>query len=96
MFVIQVTYLKPLAEVDRVLPEHAAYLEEQYRRKRFIASGRLVPRTGGLIIANAGSKEELLELLREDPFARQGIAEYQVLEFTPTMYDPRFQVFVEE
>lgn len=29
MFIIQVTYLKPLAEVDRVLPEHAASLKEQ-------------------------------------------------------------------
>jgi len=95
MFTIHVTYVKPLEEVDRVLPEHAAFLKEQYRLGRFITSGRLVPRTGGVVIANYRGKKELLELLQDDPFCKQGIAEYSVLEFSTTMCDPRFQIFVD-
>ena len=30
MFVFNLTYVKPLSEVERVLPEHVAYLDRYY------------------------------------------------------------------
>jgi hypothetical protein len=49
MFMILLTYVKPLDEVDRLLDDHNAYLERNYERGRFVASGRRVPRTRGVI-----------------------------------------------
>ena len=43
---------------------HVAFLEECYRAGRFIASGRQVPRRGGVILAVATSREEVEGLMR--------------------------------
>jgi nucleoside-diphosphate-sugar epimerase len=59
MFVIVLTYIKPPGEVDRLIGAHNAYLERNYQNSRFIASGRRVPRTGGVILARAASAAEI-------------------------------------
>jgi uncharacterized protein YciI len=83
MFVAISTYRKPLEEVDKVAPAHAAWTARHYAAGRILGSGPLVPRTGGLIIAREESREAFLALLAEDPFQQQGIAQYEVFEFTP-------------
>lgn len=47
MFIVSLTYKRPLSEVDQHLEAHVAYLKQQYGDGHFIASGRKVPRTGG-------------------------------------------------
>jgi uncharacterized protein YciI len=88
MFIVSLNYIKPIEEVEAHLQAHVAYLEKYYKKEVFIASGRKVPRTGGVILAKAGSPEELQAVLREDPFHINGIAEYEVTEFAPTMTLP--------
>ena len=88
MFVIVLEYLKPLEDVERWLDEHTSFLEAQYAGKRFIASGRLVPRTGGVILARGNDRPALNRILDSDPFKREGVARYTVMEFEPTMFDP--------
>ncbi|AJY74710.1 YciI family protein [Paenibacillus beijingensis] len=94
MFIVLLTYLKPLDEVEVHLPAHIAFLDEQYKQEKFIFSGRKNPRTGGVIGANVQSREELDAILRQDPFYAHQVAEYEVIEFTPTKYDPKFAAFV--
>ena len=48
MFIVSLTYIASLEEVDKHLAEHVKYLENQYELENFIASGRKVPRTGGI------------------------------------------------
>lgn len=85
MFIISLTYTKPLEEVDHLLQEHIEYLKEQYRLGNFLASGRKVPRDGGIILARAVSREEIETIIRLDPFYRHQVASYKITEFTPTM-----------
>ena len=87
MFVIVLEYLKPLEEVDRWLDGHKSFLQEQYASKRFIASGPLLPRTGGVILARGCGRAELDTILGRDPFQREGVARYTVMEFEPNMFD---------
>jgi len=84
VFVVTLTYLVDLSEVDAALPEHVAWLDQQYADGVFIASGRQVPRVGGLILAADTSRDELERRLTRDPFRRRGLAEYTVVEFTPS------------
>ena len=49
MFVVLITYLKPISEIDAQLADHVRFLDEQYAKGLFLASGRQVPRTGGVI-----------------------------------------------
>jgi len=85
MFIISLTYIKSLEAVDALLEEHVEYLKEQYALGHFLASGRKVPRTGGVILARGASREEIETIITLDPFHRNGIAEYEVTEFYPTM-----------
>lgn len=85
MFIISLNYIKPLEEVDTLLEEHVEYLKEQYRLGSFLASGRKTPRTGGVILARAVSREEIETIITLDPFYRHGVAEYEITEFSPTM-----------
>jgi len=91
MFVIMVTYVKPLAEIDKHLEAHRRFLDEGYTAGIFLASGPRVPRTGGVILAQAASAEELKAFMNKDPFHLAGAASYDIVEFTPLKYDPRLQ-----
>ncbi|UJF35452.1 YciI family protein [Paenibacillus hexagrammi] len=94
MFLVMLTYKVPIEEVERHLESHGTYLDQQYAAKRFICSGRKVPRTGGVILANVPAREELDRILSQDPFYQHDIAEYEIIEFQPTKYDERFQAFI--
>ncbi|MDD2782238.1 YciI family protein [Sulfuricurvum sp.] len=85
MFIISLTYIKPLEEVDVLLEEHVVYLKEQYDLGHFLASGRKVPRTGGMILARGVSREDIETIITLDPFYRHGVAKYEITEFSPTM-----------
>lgn len=94
MFVVMLKYVKPLEEVDKHLPAHLAYLDRQYALEHFIVSGRKVPRTGGVIVASVPDRATLDAILAEDPFAQNGVAQYEVTEFEPVRWDARFSPFL--
>jgi len=96
MFIVSLTYKCPLAEIDQHLDAHVAYLKEQYAQGHFIASGRKVPRTGGVILARAESREALGKILAQDPFARADLADYEIVEFTASMVGEGFEKLQEQ
>ncbi|KAF0189476.1 MAG: hypothetical protein FD168_731 [Desulfobulbaceae bacterium] len=85
MFVILLNYIKPLSEVDRFVGEHLDFLERNYSSGHFLLSGRKEPRTGGVILAKAETRAEIESIVRNDPFHREKIAEYEIIEVLPSM-----------
>ncbi|MCT4508506.1 MAG: YciI family protein [Tepidibacter sp.] len=85
MFIVSLTYVKEIDIVESYLEEHVDYLKEQYTKGFFMASGRKVPRTGGVIVSNLKDKEELMNILKKDPFYKNQVAEYDIIEFVPSM-----------
>lgn len=83
MFIVSLTYQKPLTELDKYVTEHRAFLDTQYTRGIFVVSGPKVPRVGGFIVARNISREDLERVLAQDPFYIRGLARYEVTEFTP-------------
>nr|WP_281360712.1 YciI family protein [Psychromicrobium silvestre] len=73
-----------MERVDQFMTAHIEWLEKNYSDGIFLASGRKVPRTGGVIFASGVERTELDRRLAEDPFNSQGIAEYSVIEFEPS------------
>lgn len=86
MFIAILTYKKTLSEVDRFLQAHRNYLAEHYAAGDFIASGPQLPRVGGVIMIKAESRTEVDSIIAKDPFNINSIADYQIVEFTPTMF----------
>lgn len=89
MFIISLTYLVELSDVDHYLDEHIDFLNECYKQEIFLASGPKVPRTGGVIFAKAKSQNTLLDTLQKDPFWIHNIAQYDIIEFTPNRAHPQ-------
>lgn len=90
MFIAIPTYKKPLSEVDKYLQAHRDYLAEHYAAGDFIASGPQNPRIGGVIMIKAADREVVNTIIEQDPFNINGIADYQIIEFTPTMFCDEF------
>ena len=84
MFIINLTYKTELGQIDQYLNEHVDFLNEQYALGNFLASGRKVPRTGGIILSNVSSKSELEEIIKKDPFKKNELADYELTEFVPS------------
>ena len=96
MYIVSLTYKCPLEEVDKHLDAHVTYLKEEYDNGNFIASGRKIPRTGGVILAAVENRNELETIIGKDPFFKAGIAEYDITEFIPSMVAEGFENLKEQ
>ncbi len=96
MFIISLTYIVDLEKVDELLPQHIKYLKKQYEKGIFIASGRKIPRTGGIIFSKLKSLDKLKEVLDQDPFKINNLATYEIQEFIPSMTSDEFINLKEE
>jgi uncharacterized protein YciI len=81
MFVIDLTYKAPLAEIDATMAAHVKFLKKYYAAGNFLVSGRKIPRDGGIIIAVAKSREHIEAIIREDPFCERGLADFRIIQF---------------
>ena len=81
MFVIELVYKADLAQIDAQMKPHMAYLRKHYDAGTFIASGRKVPRDGGIILAVGDDRDQIEATVREDPFVSSGLAEYRIIQF---------------
>jgi uncharacterized protein YciI len=82
MFIIHITYTVPLEVVDLHLSAHVEWLHGHEAAGNFIVYGRLVPRTGGIIVARARDRAELDAILATDPFRLNDVGTYEVVEFS--------------
>ena len=90
MFLLLSRYVKPLYEVDRLLPAHREFLDRYYALGLFIASGPLEPRTGGVILTVDAPRGVIDQALAEDPFFLEGVSEYEIIEFKATKHAEAF------
>lgn len=96
MFIFSLTYVKPLSDVERLLPAHIEFLDEHYKKHLFMCSGRKVPRTGGIILCNCTDMAEAKVIMEKDPFYKEGIAQYEIIEFFPSKSSEAFQAAMSE
>lgn len=94
MFIIDLHYIVPLEQLDAHMTEHVKFLRKYYSQNKFVASGRKVPRTGGIILALAESKEEVETIIKEDPFYIHNLAKFTITEFLTSQYHPELKAFL--
>ena len=46
------------------------------------------------LLGNEKDKEMVINIMKEDPFYKNEIAEYEFIEFIPTKFDEKFAYFV--
>ena len=96
MFIINLNYIVPLEQLDAHMTDRVKFLRKYYKQNVFIASGRKVPRTGGIILALGKSKEEIEQIIREDPFHIHNLATFTITEFLTSQYHPEMKKILTE
>lgn len=86
MIIVKLTYKAPLEDVDKYLQAHREFLEYHYKQGLFLASGPMIPRTGGILIALTKDIEHLQSILQNDPYALAEIADYEFIAFSPVKH----------
>lgn len=94
MFILLVNYKKDLEEVAKKLQAHREYLDKYYDLGKFVCSGRRNPRTGGVIICKDVDETEIRNIIAEDPFYSEQIADYEIINLTPTKHAPGFEKYI--
>ncbi|WP_330299550.1 YciI family protein [Streptomyces sp. NBC_00503] len=84
MFVMELTYTAPVEAVEEEMDAHIAWLDGYYAAGIFLASGRKVPRDGGMILAGGVSRAEIEKIASQDPFLLAGVCTYRITEFIAT------------
>jgi uncharacterized protein YciI len=83
LFVVLMHYSRALAEVDGVRAEHVAYLERLAAQGTVLAWARRDPPTGGVLLATAPDMATLQRVLADDPYVRAGVAQPEIVTFSP-------------
>lgn len=80
MFLIDINYKVPFEKVEPYFEPHIAFVRKYVAEETFLLTGKKVPRSGGVIVANVGNKNTLLEILKEDPFWELDLADFEIQE----------------
>lgn len=90
MYVVSLTYKVAQEIVDQHFDAHVDWLKDAFDEGVFIAAGRKVPRTGGVLLSRA-DRQTLDESLAKDPYNVHGVADFEVVEFAPNRTAPGFE-----
>ena len=69
-----------------MFPAHLEFIDAHIKTGKFILSGGLTGKPAGVVLANIGNEDELKALIAEDPFVREQVADYEIIEFKPSRY----------
>ena len=86
MFVIELVYKAPLADIDAHMAAHVRFLKKYYASGHFLVSGRKIPREGGIILAVGTARAQIERIVKEDPFCARGLADARVIEFRASQH----------
>jgi uncharacterized protein YciI len=96
MFVIELVYKVDLERIDARMAAHVAFLNKYYASGHFLVSGRKIPRDGGIILAVGKDRQEVEAIIKQDPFVRDGLADYRLIEFRASQRAKDIQERVEK
>jgi uncharacterized protein YciI len=84
VYILFINFTKTLQDIQPVFPAHLEFIDAHIKTGKFILSGGLTGKPAGVVLANVNNGDELQALLAEDPFVREQVAEYEVIEFKPS------------
>ena len=60
------------------MPEHAVYVQQKYDQGQIILAGPYMDLTGGAIVIDVESEEEVISFVENDPTVKNNIFSYQI------------------
>lgn len=96
LYVILITYTVSVDEINKVVDSHREYLKQWYLSGNLLASGPREPKVGGIIIGRFDSLESAIDFTKCDPYRKNGVANYEVLEFNPVLHSEVLNNFINQ
>lgn len=90
LFLIKITYIKQIEEIEKIRPMHREYLKSGYKNKKLLLSGphkEYEGKFGGIIIGKFNDTNEANGFAKNDPFYINKAAIYEIIEFEVPLYD---------
>ncbi len=82
-FVVDIRYTVGPDRIDEILAAHRSFLQAGYDSGMLLMSGPKNPRTGGIILARAATRDEVDAYFADDPYRLHGAATHEITEFNP-------------
>lgn len=76
--------LLPMADVEKsklYRSEHLEFLDQRRKEGKIFVNGRFLDGSGGLVIYQVHSLEEVEEIVKQDPYVLHGAREYRIHEW---------------
>ncbi len=86
--ILTLTYTQPLEEVDKVRPDHLAWIESEIKAGRLLLAGRQESQKGGILITADIDASAADELIAADPYSLAGLVEYERVGFNAGLRAP--------
>jgi uncharacterized protein YciI len=81
MYIIDLINSRSLDGLENVVAEHRRYLEAHREAGLVLFYGPKTSGAGGIVVTREASREELDQLIEQDPFVREGLVERSVTGF---------------
>jgi uncharacterized protein YciI len=85
-FAVLATYTTDKAKTAEIRPLHRAHLTDLFKKGKLAISGPFGDDSGGLLVFEAESKEEVEALLAGDPFVKNGVITSTVIQYWNTVF----------
>jgi uncharacterized protein YciI len=93
-FLLEWVFTAPLEQIEAATPDHRAYLQTGYDKGMLLLSGPQIPRTAGIIIMRAESREAAEAFAHGDPYFTRQLAKARFVEFNPVKRQPILEDWV--
>lgn len=89
-FAALVNYTPDAAKIAAARPAHREYLKTLLDSNRLVISGPFGDDSGGILVYEAASPEQVEALIRDDPFAKSGVfVSWKVQQWRVVMVNPK-------
>lgn len=89
MFIVMLTFSNNKAQAKTHMEGHNAWIKEGFSDGVFLLAGSIEPATGGCLIADNTTLEELQDRVARDPFVVENVVKADIIEVSPKKTDAR-------
>ena len=91
MFIVLLEFSTNRERAGELMDGHNAWLKRGFDDGMFLLAGSQLPGPGGMVLAQAESRELLEARVGEDPFVAEDVVSTEIIEVAPAMADQRLQ-----
>lgn len=85
-------FIKTNARILAKLDEHNIFLDNYFAQNKFLASGLLADKTGGIILVMSDSIEEVKGIMKNDPFYIHDLVDFNYTFFQASKLTPSLSI----